>query len=164
MQNIKLLGGTAPTVSMQLADATRLLNEATKAGHATLLRDWLVANDMGKDPQAHMLRSDIILKLAVETLAGPMAYLQTCRASLAMRRQGEAAGAFSQGKQENNWLRRLTKQEEQLPGTKAVSLTRWWQGSAAKRSALTNTGLHSLSATMSSARGQATRRKQVPPW
>ncbi|MFZ2057282.1 MAG: methyltransferase MtaB domain-containing protein [Acidimicrobiales bacterium] len=40
VQNIKLLGGMAPTVSMeQLAYATRLLNEATKADQAILLRE-----------------------------------------------------------------------------------------------------------------------------
>jgi hypothetical protein len=41
----------APTVSMeQLAYATRLMNQATRAGQANLLRDWLVASDMGHDP------------------------------------------------------------------------------------------------------------------
>ena len=62
VQNIKLLGGMAPTVSMeQLAYATRLLNEATEADQATLLRDWLVASDLGKDPQAFVLRRDVVL-------------------------------------------------------------------------------------------------------
>ena len=52
VQNIKLLGGMAPTVSMeQLAYATRLLNQAAQAGGATTLRDWLVASDMDKDPR-----------------------------------------------------------------------------------------------------------------
>lgn len=119
VQNIKLLGGMAPTVSMeQLAYATRLMNEASKAGQATLLRDWLVASDMGKDPQAFVLRPDVALKLAGEIVAEPTAYLRTRRAalaSLAALREGQAEGAFSLSKPESNWLNRLSKQAERLP-------------------------------------------------
>jgi methanol--5-hydroxybenzimidazolylcobamide Co-methyltransferase len=119
VQNIKLLGGMAPTVSMeQLAYATRLLNQATEAGQATLLRDLLVGSDMGKDPQAFVLRPDVALKLAGEIVVEPTAYLRTRRAALATLaalRQGQAEGAFSLSKPESNWLNRLSKQAEQLP-------------------------------------------------
>ena len=119
VQNIKLLGGMAPTVSMeQLAYATRLLNEATEADQATLLRDWLVASDIGKDPQAFVLRRDVVLKLAEEIVAEPTGYLRTRRAvlaTLAALRQGQTDGTFLLSKPESNWLDRLSKQAEQLP-------------------------------------------------
>jgi methanol--5-hydroxybenzimidazolylcobamide Co-methyltransferase len=119
VQNVKLLGGMAPTVSLeQLAYATRLLNEASKAGQATLLRDWLVASDSGTDPQAYVLRPDVVLKLAAEIVAEPTAYLRTRRAALASLealRDGQARGAFSLSKPESNWLSRLSKQAERLP-------------------------------------------------
>ncbi len=119
VQNVKLLGAMAPTVSMeQLAYATRLMNEATKAGQAALLRDLFVASDMDKDPQAYVLRPDIALKLAAEILAEPTPYLRARRAALsalAALRQGEAEGAFLLRRAESNWLGRLSKQADQLP-------------------------------------------------
>jgi methanol--5-hydroxybenzimidazolylcobamide Co-methyltransferase len=119
VQNIKLLGGMAPTVSMeQLVYATRLLNQATKAGQPTLLRDWLVASDMGQDPQAYVLRPDLVLKLAAEIVAEPTAYLRTRRAalaSLAALTEGQEQGAFALTKPERNWLSRLSEQAEALP-------------------------------------------------
>jgi methanol--5-hydroxybenzimidazolylcobamide Co-methyltransferase len=119
VQNIKLLGGMAPTVSMeQLAYAARFLNQATKAGQATVVRDLLVASDMDKDPQAYVLRPDVALKLAAEIVAEPTAYLRTRRAALAVLaalRQGHAAGEFALNKPEANWLSRLSRQAERLP-------------------------------------------------
>lgn len=119
VQNIKLLGAMAPTVSMeQLAYATRLMNEATRAGQATLLRDLFVASDTDKDPQAYVLRPDVALKLGAEILAEPTPYLRTRRAALAglgALRRGEAEGAFLLRRAESNWLRRLSEQAEQLP-------------------------------------------------
>ena len=119
VQNVKLLGGMAPTVSMeQLVYATRLLNQAAKAGQATVLRDWLVGSDMDKDPQAYVLRPDVVLKLAAEIVAEPTAYLRTRRSALAVLaalRQGHAGGEFSLTKAEGNWLSRLSRQAEDLP-------------------------------------------------
>ena len=119
VQNIKLLGGMAPTVSMeQLAYATRLFNQAAQAGGATTLRDWLVGSDMDKDPQAYVLRPDVVLKLAAAIVAEPTAYLRTRRAALAVLealRQGHAEKEFSLSKPEANWLDRLSAQAEDLP-------------------------------------------------
>ena len=119
VQNIKLLGGMAPTVSMeQLAYATRLLNQAAKAGQATTLRDWLAGGDMDKDPQAYVLRPDVVLKLAAEIVAEPTAYLRTRRAALAVLealREAHTAGEFPLAKPELSWLGRLSRQAEALP-------------------------------------------------
>ena len=84
VQNVKLLGGMAPTVSMeQLAYATRLMNVASANDKAVELRDWLVESDAALDPQAYILRPDVVLELAAEIVAEPTPYLRTRRAALA---------------------------------------------------------------------------------
>ena len=59
VQNIKLLAGMAPTISMeQLAYDCRLMNTAAQSGrqNALLLRDWLCESDSRYDPRAYVLR------------------------------------------------------------------------------------------------------------
>ncbi len=72
IQNIKLLGGMAPTVSFeQLVYDCRLMNEATKRGESTrlLMRDLLVDSDSYYDPQAYVLRPDVVMDLSKEILS-----------------------------------------------------------------------------------------------
>lgn len=69
VQNIRLLGGMAPTVSMeQLIYDCRLLNEAASKGReeAILLRNMLTDSDSRFDPQAYVLRPDVVLKISKE--------------------------------------------------------------------------------------------------
>lgn len=71
VQNIKLLGGMAPTVSMeQLAYDCRLMNTAADSGikNALLLRDWLCESDSYYDPQAYVLRPDIAIQISKEII------------------------------------------------------------------------------------------------
>jgi methanol--5-hydroxybenzimidazolylcobamide Co-methyltransferase len=71
VQNIKLLGGMAPTVSMeQLAYDCRLMNTAAESGspNALLLRDWLCESDSKYDPQAYVLRPDVVLEISREII------------------------------------------------------------------------------------------------
>jgi methanol--5-hydroxybenzimidazolylcobamide Co-methyltransferase len=119
VQNVKLLGGMAPTVSLeQLAYATRLMNVAGSQGQARTLRDWFVASDAGRDPQAYVLRPDVALRLAARIVAEPTPYLRTRRAALATLeelRLAHEAGALSLPKAEIKWLQRLSLQAEDLP-------------------------------------------------
>jgi methanol--5-hydroxybenzimidazolylcobamide Co-methyltransferase len=119
VQNVKLLGGMAPTVSMeQLAYATRLMNVASAHGKAVELRDLLVESDAGLDPQAYILRPDLVLGLAAAIIAEPTPYLRTRRAALAgleALRDGASDGAFTLSPAEQRWLGRLSAQAEQLP-------------------------------------------------
>ena len=69
IQNIKLLGGMAPTVSFeQLVYDCRLMNEATARGQETalLLRDIHADSDSRFDPQAYVLRPDVALDISKE--------------------------------------------------------------------------------------------------
>jgi methanol--5-hydroxybenzimidazolylcobamide Co-methyltransferase len=71
VQNIKLLGGMAPTVSVeQLAYDCRLMNTAAESGinNALLLRDWLCESDSCYDPQAYVLRPDVAIQISKEII------------------------------------------------------------------------------------------------
>jgi len=119
--NVKLLAGMAPTVSLeQLAYACRLMNAATAAGpDAQLqLRDLFVASDASLDPQAHVLRPDVVLELAAEIVAEPTPYRRVRRAAiatLASLRAADEAGAFALARRERSWLSRLSATADELP-------------------------------------------------
>lgn len=69
IQNIKLLGGMAPTVSFeQLAYDCRLMNKASEKSPETalLMRDLLADSDSYLDPQAYILRPDVVLDISSE--------------------------------------------------------------------------------------------------
>jgi methanol--5-hydroxybenzimidazolylcobamide Co-methyltransferase len=61
VQNVRLLSGYAPEVltEMLIYDA-RLLNAATEAGQARMLRDLLTRSDRDLDPQALMLDPEVV--------------------------------------------------------------------------------------------------------
>jgi len=121
VQNIKLLGGMAPTVSVeQLIYATRLMNHATAQGpdKARMLRDWCAATDARYDPQAYVLRPDVVLKLAGEIVKESTGYQRTRRAAqLAFEtlRNAYQAGEFILNKREVSWLNNLSEAADELP-------------------------------------------------
>lgn len=86
IQNIKLLGGMAPTVSMeQLAYDCRLMNTAAESGkqNALLLRDWLCESDSKYDPQAYVLRPDVVIEISKEILKEDTPFRRTKAAAYA---------------------------------------------------------------------------------
>jgi methanol---5-hydroxybenzimidazolylcobamide Co-methyltransferase len=121
VNNVKLLGGMAPTVSLeQLVYATRLMNTASKHGPAAArtLRDWWVESDAALDPQAYVLRPDVVLSISAEIVQEPTPYLRTRRAALCTLetlRAAAASGQVQTTKLEARWLDRLSKQAEALP-------------------------------------------------
>lgn len=130
VQNVKLLGGMAPTVSLeQLVYATRLMNTALAQGKpaAQLLQGWFVDSDGRFDPQAYVLRPDVVIQLAGEIVHEPTPYQRTRRAALSgleLLRKGHASGAFQLSRSEVTWLDRLSRQADDLPETEAALLER----------------------------------------
>ena len=121
VNNVKLLGGMAPTVSLeQLVYATRLMNTASSHGKAAALtlRDWWAESDAKYDPQAYVLKPDVVLELAAEIIAEPTAYLRTRKAAQAtfarLRKAGEM-GELTFSKIETRWLDHLSKAADGLP-------------------------------------------------
>jgi methanol--5-hydroxybenzimidazolylcobamide Co-methyltransferase len=84
VQNIRLLGGMAPTVSFeQLVYDCRLMNEATAKGKdaALLLRDLHADSDSRIDPQAYVLAPDVVLRISKELVKEQGYYKRTKRAA-----------------------------------------------------------------------------------
>lgn len=80
VQNIKLLGGMTPTISMeQLAYDCRLMNTAKEYGmiNARLMRDWLTESDSKFDPQAYVLRPDVVINISKEIIKGKTHFEKT---------------------------------------------------------------------------------------
>ncbi len=119
--NVKLLGGMAPTVSLeQLAYATRLMNTAREHGQEAVLRDLFVASDAARDPQAYVLRPDIVLELSAAIVAESTPYLRSRRAvreTLAVLARACERGELSMPGRELKWMSRLASAADALPDT-----------------------------------------------
>ena len=77
VQNIKLLGGMAPTCYMeQLAYDCRLMNTARSHGKesARQLQRWLVESDVATDPQAFIISPESAVELAQAIVASDSHY------------------------------------------------------------------------------------------
>jgi methanol--5-hydroxybenzimidazolylcobamide Co-methyltransferase len=120
VQNVRLLSTYAPTVSLeQLAYDCRLMNvAAADPGGALVLRDWLVSSDASRDPQAWVLRPDVVLRIAQSIAAAPTPYARTRIAVLAtLDELGRASidGRLQLPALEVRWLERLRAQAVAIP-------------------------------------------------
>ncbi|MFB3787063.1 MAG: methyltransferase MtaB domain-containing protein [bacterium] len=121
VQNLRLLSTFAPIVSLEhLAYDCRLANTASARSldDARRLRDWLVDSDARLDPQAHVLRPDVVLRLSGEIMQEPAPYLRTRRAvqaTLAELRRAHEADGLRIAPRELRWLARLEAEAASLP-------------------------------------------------
>ncbi|MBU0638457.1 MAG: methanol--corrinoid methyltransferase [Planctomycetes bacterium] len=121
VQNIKLLGGMAPTCSLeQLIYDCRLMNQALADGPtgARRLRDWLVQGDAGLDPQAYILAPANVIAIAKVIVEAKTPYLAGKAAALAtveLLNEGAAAGEVRISEREQPWLDRIGTAVNALP-------------------------------------------------
>lgn len=121
IQNIKLLGGMAPTISMeQLIYDCRLMNQATKRGNDTriLMRDLLADSDSKLDPQAYVLRPDVVLDISNELVKYNDPFSRTKAAALlAIDRLRKAINNKEVLilEREKSWLDNMEAQLEMVP-------------------------------------------------
>ncbi len=121
IQNIKLLGGMAPTVSFeQLEYDCRLMNTASKRGRETalLMRDMLADSDSALDPQAYVLRPDVVLEISQEIVKEDGYYSRTKKAAelaLDKIRAAHGKGELALEDKELMWLDRLAEDVAALP-------------------------------------------------
>lgn len=117
--NVKLLGGMAPTVSLeQLAYATRLMNASLACDQELVLRDLFTFSDAARDPQAYVLRPDIVLELSEAIVSESTPYARARRAAidtLAVLRRACAHEELSLPARELKWLSRLAAAADELP-------------------------------------------------
>ncbi len=123
--NVRLLSGYAPEVSMeQLAYDCRLTNTAladSDAGARTL-RDWLAVSDAVHDPQAYVLRPDVVLEIAGDLMEADTPYERTRRAARktwSVLRDAAADGTLRLDSRETRWLERLGPAADALPDSES---------------------------------------------
>jgi methanol---5-hydroxybenzimidazolylcobamide Co-methyltransferase len=147
VQNRRLLSTFAPTVCLeQLAYDCRLMNSAASHHDARTLQKLLVESDAALDPQAWVLRPDVVLKLSAEIMAEATPYLRTRRAVLATLE--ELTRAFHADElrihpREIRWLNDLRDQAEGLPENEDVFVERMLAAPLAAKIIPTEYGLES---------------------
>lgn len=119
VQNVRLLGGMAPTISMeQLIYDCRLMNEATAQGFNIQMRDLLADSDSKLDPQAYVLRPDVALEISKEIVKAKGHYqrvLVAARATIEKLREAADSGKVNIAEREKEWMDIIQGQIEALP-------------------------------------------------
>jgi methanol--5-hydroxybenzimidazolylcobamide Co-methyltransferase len=121
VQNIKLLGGMAPTVYLeQLVYDCRIMNQALGDGRdaALLYRKWLVNSDAGLDPQAFVLTPESSIAIAQSIVQAPDDYTagkQAALTAIELLRQGHRNGLVRISEMELPWLDTMREAVEDLP-------------------------------------------------
>ncbi len=128
VQNVQLLSGKAPTVSTeQLIYDCRLLNVASASSpeDALRLRDWLIASDASLDPQAYVLRPDVVLRICEKLAPITDPYLQTraaVAAALEEIRTGMENGQVNIPEREKSWMDMLEVALEDIPESEEIMI------------------------------------------
>ena len=125
VQNIKLLGGMAPTCYVeQLIYDCRLMNQALADGHdaALLYQKWMVQSDAALDPQAYVLtpKNAIAIAQAIVSAPTPLAAGQAAAlTAVQLLREGYRAGKLKLHPREVPYLDRIQRAVEAIPSSEA---------------------------------------------
>ena len=119
VQQVKLLSGFAPVVSTeQLIYDCRLMNKAAEKGHAKLMRDLLVESDCYLDPQAYMLKPEVVFEIASEIVKTQDPFLRTlntAKVSLDILQRAVDNKELQLDDREESWLDMLRDQVDEIP-------------------------------------------------
>lgn len=122
VQNVRLLGGMAPTCYLeQLVYDCRLMNQALADGpqSAGMLRKWLAKSDAGLDPQALILTPESAVRIGRAIVAAPDPYhagKAAAAAALDILDEAHRGGALPLHEREAEWLPRLRDDLADMPG------------------------------------------------
>jgi methanol--5-hydroxybenzimidazolylcobamide Co-methyltransferase len=125
VQNIKLLGGMAPTCYMeQLAYDCRLMNTAWSHGKASAqqLQGWMVESDVATDPQAYIISPESSVKLAQVIVASDSHYhagVAVARKAVELLRNAHDQGKLRIAPNEVIWFDTLQDTLDELPGSES---------------------------------------------
>ncbi|MFZ0431012.1 MAG: methyltransferase MtaB domain-containing protein, partial [Acidobacteriota bacterium] len=123
VQNVQMLSGRAPRMCLeQLVYDCRLMNTVLSSppAQARLLRDWLSDSDAPLDPQAWLLKPEVVLRVSEEIARFSDPYLQTKAAVGAGLQELQAAfcsGTLQLSERERPWLDRMFDEFSKLPET-----------------------------------------------
>lgn len=121
VQNIKLLGGMAPTCYMeQLAYDCRLMNTARSHGKASAqqLQRWLVESDVATDPQAFIISPASSVELAQAIVTSDSHYhagVAVARKAVELLRGAHYKGKVRIAPNEVSWFDTLQDTLDELP-------------------------------------------------
>jgi len=121
VQNIKLLGGMAPTCYMeQLVYDCRLMNRARADGKdaARTLQRWFVQSDVALDPQAFIISPESSVELARAIVGSDSHYhagVAVARKAVSLMRDAHEAGQLYIAANEADWFDIMTDTLDQLP-------------------------------------------------
>jgi len=121
VQNIKLLGGMAPTCYMeQLIYDCRLMNTARASGResARMLQRWLVDSDVASDPQAFIISPESSVELARVIVAADSHYhagVAVARKAVDLLRTAHEEGRVRIAKNETSWFGTMQDALDELP-------------------------------------------------
>jgi len=112
----------------QLIYDCRLLNQASRRGPeaARFLRNLLVDSDAFLDPQAFVLRPDVVIELSTRMLNHESPYQQTVsavRETLELLARAYTSGDIRLSRRESRWLEKLRKQADQLPDDESMLIS-----------------------------------------
>ncbi|HET6412909.1 MAG TPA: methyltransferase MtaB domain-containing protein [Anaeromyxobacter sp.] len=121
VQNVKLLGGFAPTVYLeQLEYDVRFMNRAILDGASTArkVQQLLVDSDVHLDPQALVLAPRSVIAIAAEMVKG-RTHLEAARrgalCALELIEEAIRNGALRSSDQEREWIPRLEEELAAIP-------------------------------------------------
>ncbi len=121
VQNIKLLAGMAPTVSMeQLEFDVRLMNSATKTGRESVrnLKKLFSDSDSFYDPQAFILTPENVILIAGEIVKG-RTYLEAttrgCLEAIRLIEDGVKNGQLMNIENEVGWIEQIKASVQSIP-------------------------------------------------
>lgn len=119
VQNVKLLGGMAPTVSLeQLAYDARLMNESINHDTDAMLQQLFVASDVRRDPQAFILAPENVIPIAREIVSGSDSVDAAVSGGLKALELMDAAvteGTLAIPERERTWIEMIRSQLESIP-------------------------------------------------
>jgi len=125
VQNIKLLGGMAPTCYMeQLAYDCRLMNTARMHGRdsARLLQQWLVESDVATDPQAFIISPASSVELARAIVGADSHYhagVAVARKAVELLRDAHDQGRLRIAANEVSWFDTMQDTLDELPASES---------------------------------------------
>ena len=130
VQNIKLLGGMAPTCYMeQLIYDCRLMNRARSDGKAaaSTLQRWFIESDVATDPQAFIISPESAVALGrviVESDSHYHAGIAVSRKAISLMRAAYEAGALHIAPNETGWFDILDDTLDDMPADEGEFISR----------------------------------------
>lgn len=119
IQQVQLLSGPAPTAGMeQLIFDCRMMNTATKLGKRKDLMEILVESDASLDPQAYVLRPDVIMEISKEIVKYQDDLQRTkagCACAIKILQKAIEDGKLICDERDANYLDMMEEQIDEIP-------------------------------------------------